>query len=236
MGNRRMFSANEIQSDNFLELSFPAQVLYFQLAVSADDEGFLSRIKGIERLSGTTDGELKELVESGFVIRFDSGVCVIANWYANNLIRKDRFHETTFVTEKRALITNDNSWYTIRQPVGNQTPTSGVLNEPNEPNELKELNESKESKELNSTEPNPLTAVKSNTSKNESPDIPEETIRSVLTRNKNDVNNFVIELINSGLKPSSETMNLIHKVSGELKSEFKAKNVINLDKVIGKSD
>lgn len=233
MGNRRMFSANEIQSDNFLELSFPAQVLYFQLAVSADDEGFLSRVKGIERLSGTSDNELRELVESGFVIQFDSGVCVIANWYANNLIRKDRFHETTFVTEKRALIANDNSWYTIRQPTGNQMTTSGVLNEPKEP---KEPNEPKESNELNSTEPNPLTAVKSNTSKNESPDIPEETIRSVLTRNKNDVNNFVIELINSGLKPSSETMNLIHKVSGELKSEFKAKNVINLDKVIGKSD
>lgn len=40
MAEKRMFSKQVLWSDKFIDLPSPAQVLYFQLSMYADDEGF----------------------------------------------------------------------------------------------------------------------------------------------------------------------------------------------------
>ena len=90
MANRRMFSKTVIDSDLFLDLPLSSQSLYFHLAMRADDEGFLNNAKNIRKMLGASEDDLKLLIAKGFLIWFDSGVCVIRHWDVHNYIRGDR--------------------------------------------------------------------------------------------------------------------------------------------------
>ena len=45
MAERRMFTAKIVESDDFTEMPFSAQCLYFHLNMNADDDGFLNNAK-----------------------------------------------------------------------------------------------------------------------------------------------------------------------------------------------
>ena len=49
MASKRMFSLAVIDTDDFLDLPVSAQCLYFHLGMHGDDDGFVSRPKGIAR-------------------------------------------------------------------------------------------------------------------------------------------------------------------------------------------
>ena len=49
MAERRMFAKTIIDSDAFLEMPATAQMLYFHLAMRADDDGFINNPKRIMR-------------------------------------------------------------------------------------------------------------------------------------------------------------------------------------------
>ena len=53
MAERRMFAKTIIDSDAFLEMPATSQLLYFHLAMRADDDGFINRPKTIMRICGT---------------------------------------------------------------------------------------------------------------------------------------------------------------------------------------
>ena len=111
MSNRRMFSSEIVSSDNFLDMGQGAQVLYFHLAMRADDDGFVSP-KSVMRMIGIADDELKVLLAKRFILPFESGVVVIKHWLIHNLIRADLYKETQYKKEKSTLGLNDNGAYT----------------------------------------------------------------------------------------------------------------------------
>lgn len=125
MALKRMFSREITDSDAFLDLSLPAQCLYFHACLAADDEGFISAGKRIARAIGATEKELDELVQHGFLILFPSGVYVAAHFWVSNNLRSDRFHETVYQAERKLLERNENNVYQLRQPMVNQLETNG---------------------------------------------------------------------------------------------------------------
>ena len=96
MAEKRMFSSNVIDSDVFLDMSPTARLLYYDMGMRADDDGFIDSPKKIMRIIGASDSDLKELIDNGFILRFDSGVIVIRHWYVNNRVRRDTYHETIY--------------------------------------------------------------------------------------------------------------------------------------------
>lgn len=90
MAEKRMFSKQVLWSDKFIDLPSPAQVLYFQLSMYADDEGFVNCAGYVRRLTGCSEGDIEALCKNGFIIPFESGVYAIAHWKINNHIRSDR--------------------------------------------------------------------------------------------------------------------------------------------------
>ena len=112
MANRRMFSMTIIDTDAFLEMPDSSQVLYFHLAMRADDDGFISNPKRISRMIGASDDDLKLLVTKEFLIPFESGVCVIRHWRLHNYIRKDRYTPTFHKFEKSLIGLTENNSYT----------------------------------------------------------------------------------------------------------------------------
>lgn len=123
MAQRRMFSPDIVDSDAFLDMPVSSQVLYFHLAMRADDDGFISPRK-VMRLINVGDDDLKVLLTKRFLLPFESGVVVIKHWLIHNLIRKDRYKETRYTEEKKLLKIKENGAYTevlrLGQPNGNQ--------------------------------------------------------------------------------------------------------------------
>lgn len=126
MAERRMFAKKIIDSDAFLDMPLSAQALYFHLSMRADDDGFVSNPKKIQRMIGASDDDCKILLLKRYILTFESGIIVIKHWHINNNIRKDRYTETTYIEEMRTLAFDDKGAYVEKmlcQPSDNQTVT-----------------------------------------------------------------------------------------------------------------
>ena len=108
-----MFAKTIIDSDAFLEMPTTSQLLYFHLAMRADDDGFVNKPKSLMRMVGCKDDDLKLLFVKKFLIPFESGVVVIKHWKIHNYIRKDTYTETKYKEEKATLELDENSAYRL---------------------------------------------------------------------------------------------------------------------------
>lgn len=108
-----MVSLEVIDTDAFLDMPSTSQLLYFHLNARADDDGFVSSPKKIQRTLGCSDDDMKLLVAKKFIIPFQDGVCVIKHWRVNNFIRKDIYKETQYLNLKKTLFIRPNGAYTL---------------------------------------------------------------------------------------------------------------------------
>lgn len=113
VAKRRMFSNDIIDTDRFLEMPSSTQLLYFHLAMRADDDGFINNPMRIMRMTGLNEDDLKLLIVKEFVIPFESGVCVIKHWRVHNYIQKDRYNKTFYQEEFLKLQLGENNVYTL---------------------------------------------------------------------------------------------------------------------------
>jgi len=115
-----MFAKSIIDTDAFLSMPLSTQALYFHLCMRADDDGFVSNPRKIQRMISCTDDDLKLLVAKRYILVFDSGVIVIKHWKLHNYIRKDTYRETLYSEEKTQLFEKPDGVYTdhpIEQPL-----------------------------------------------------------------------------------------------------------------------
>ncbi len=120
MAVRRMIHKDVICSDAFIDLSFEAQALFFQLQIEADEFGFVSAPKKVMRTIGAGVDALNEIIDSGFAYRFDSGVIVLRHWNVANSRKNDRTHTTAFQNELHMLKQDDNNVYWLLESNGIQ--------------------------------------------------------------------------------------------------------------------
>ena len=91
MAQRRMFSRRIVESGAFLRMPALARLLYYDLGMAADDDGFVEAFP-VLRLSGATEDDLRALEAKGFIrVLNEDLLCWIAHWSENNRIRKDRY-------------------------------------------------------------------------------------------------------------------------------------------------
>jgi hypothetical protein len=109
MANRRMFSKDITNSDEFLDMPLSSQSLYFHLGMNADDDGFVCP-RSIIRLIQAKDDDLKILAAKGFIIHFKTSVIVITHWKTNNEIKKDRYRPTVYQEHLEILGLNNGKY------------------------------------------------------------------------------------------------------------------------------
>lgn len=112
MAQRRMFSIQIVDTDAFMDMPLSAQALYFHLGMRADDDGFVSNARRIQRLIGAADDDLRILAMKRFILTFDSGIVVIKHWRILNTIRGDRYKPTLYQDEKATLFLKPDGAYT----------------------------------------------------------------------------------------------------------------------------
>lgn len=137
MAERRMLTRKITENDAFTSLPPTTQLLYFHMCMAADDDGFCDTIRQAMFNAHAAVNDLEMLVNKRFIIPFENGVIVIKHWRMHNAIRKDRYHETAYVEQKKQLLLKDNNAYTENQrkevvttkwqPNGNQMATEDRL-------------------------------------------------------------------------------------------------------------
>ena len=120
MAERRMFAKTIIDSDAFLEMPISARLLYYDLSMRADDDGFNNSPIKVMRSIGATRDDLNILIARKFIIPFDNGVVVIKHWRIHNYIRKDTYNETPYKEQKAMLEFDENNAY--RKIDGDEMP------------------------------------------------------------------------------------------------------------------
>ena len=121
MAERRMFAKSVIDSDLFLDMPPTTQMLYFHLAMRADDDGFINNPRRIQRMIGASDDDMRILIAKQFILTFENGVIVIRHWKLHNYIRKDMYHPTEYQAERKMLsLKNNKSPYELNADAGSQ--------------------------------------------------------------------------------------------------------------------
>lgn len=108
MADKRMFSKDVMRCDDFLDLSFSAQTLYMHMCLEADDDGFLNNIRSTMRITGTSQEDFQELIDSKFILQMGKNLIAISHWRIHNTIRKDRYKPTSYQSEFKKLKMIDN--------------------------------------------------------------------------------------------------------------------------------
>lgn len=113
MAQRRMLSKEITESDAFLDMPLSAQALYLHLCMAADDDGFISSPKSVQRMTGASAEDMEMLLNKKFILAFDKSVVVIKHWLIHNYIPKDRYKETNYKEEKAMLKLDENKAYSL---------------------------------------------------------------------------------------------------------------------------
>jgi hypothetical protein len=113
MAERRMFAKTIIDSDAFLEMPISARLLYYDLAMRSDDDGFNNSPRKVMRTIGATNDDMNILIARKFILPFENGVVVIKHWRIHNYIRKDTYKETTYKEQKALLEFDENNAYRL---------------------------------------------------------------------------------------------------------------------------
>ena len=113
MAQKRMFSLSVVDTDSFLEMPLSSRLLYYELGMRADDDGFVANWKKILAFTGLKEDDLKVLVAKKYIIPFDTGVIVIRHWRMNNYLQNDRTKPTIYQNELKKLDVDSNNVYTM---------------------------------------------------------------------------------------------------------------------------
>lgn len=130
MAERRMFAKTIIDSDAFIDMPVTARLLYYDLAMRADDDGFVNSPKKIMRMIGASQDDLSILIGKKFILPFDNGIVVIKHWRIHNYIRKDTYNMTPYIEQLEQLELDENNAYKMKAVDGSSTGRGRVVDVP----------------------------------------------------------------------------------------------------------
>lgn len=108
MAQRRMFSKSVVYSSKFLRLPDTCRLLYYDLGMNADDDGYCEWYPVLQ-MTGAKEQDLQILHSGGFIFIFDKDILIVIDWKENNYIRSDRYQQSKYLNKYEDM---------VRLPVG----------------------------------------------------------------------------------------------------------------------
>lgn len=129
MANRRMFANSIINSARFLQMPATTRLLYYDLGMKADDDGFVESFS-VLRMTNASEDDLRLLHQKGYIFIVNDELLVyICDWLVNNQIRKDRYSESIYKSLIPDILKTISECKPNATQIGNQsapkTETSG---------------------------------------------------------------------------------------------------------------
>ena len=129
MAKKRMFSADIVRSDMFLDLPPTSQLLYFHFGMIADDDGIVASVRRELNYLGFGSTDDLKLLSDKKLIDFtsDGKIVFIIDWTANNTLRKERYSESIHKSAKKEMFEKGYKFrYTNGLSFGAPDVTQGV--------------------------------------------------------------------------------------------------------------
>ena len=147
MANRRMIAKDVVTSGEFIEMSLPAQAMYFQLNLQADDDGFVDCLM-VKRMLGLNDDVLDELTDAGFLTKIPDvkkkNLYHIRHWRKHNSIDKSKYGKSDYYSILRDLYPDyDDYQGALPKWEREKKPTVGNKKFPESSQEVPDLGEQK---------------------------------------------------------------------------------------------
>ena len=128
MATKRMFSLKIVDTDAFVEMPNEAQLLYFRLCLSADDDGFVSNPRRVMRSYGIADDNMKILIAKKFILllkRDETAILLVKHWRMHNTIQKDRYTPSPYHDLLRYIYLDENNAYSLNNGEGKRPALIG---------------------------------------------------------------------------------------------------------------
>lgn len=129
LAKKRMFSADIVRSDMFLDLPPTSQLLYFHFGMIADDDGIVASVRRELNYLGFGSTDDLKLLSDKKMIDFtsDGKIVFIIDWTANNTLRKERYSESIHKSAKKEMFEKGYKFrYTTGLSFGAPDVTQGV--------------------------------------------------------------------------------------------------------------
>ena len=129
LAKKRMFSADIVRSDMFLDLPPTSQLLYFHFGMIADDDGIVASVRRELNYLGFGSTDDLKLLSDKKLIDFtsDGKIVFIIDWTANNTLRKERYSESIHKSAKKEMFEKGYKFrYTNGLSFGAPDVTQGV--------------------------------------------------------------------------------------------------------------
>ena len=84
--SKTIINSKVVDTDAFLEMPSTSRLLYYDLLLRSDNDGFITPLKVI-RLTGASQDDLKILVAKGFAYAWDDGVIVLLHYREHNHVK-----------------------------------------------------------------------------------------------------------------------------------------------------
>ena len=118
MANRRMFSKSIVQSSRFLRMPATSRLLYYDLGMAADDDGYCEWYPVLQ-MTAAKEQDMEVLQANKMIVVYDTEVLMIKDWKENNQIRLDRYQASKFLGKYSTEPLD------LGLPSGNQMATKG---------------------------------------------------------------------------------------------------------------
>ena len=129
LAKKRMFSADIVRSDMFLDLPPTSQLLYFHFGMIADDDGIVASVRRELNYLGFGSTDDLKLLSDKKLIDFtsDGKIVFIIDWTVNNTLRKERYSESIHKSAKKEMFEKGYKFrYTTGLSFGAPDVTQGV--------------------------------------------------------------------------------------------------------------
>lgn len=129
LAKKRMFSADIVRSDMFLDLPPTSQLLYFHFGMIADDDGIVASVRRELNYLGFGSTDDLKLLSDKKMIDFtsDGKIVFIVDWTVNNTLRKERYSESIHKSAKKEMFEKGYKFrYTTGLSFGAPDVTQGV--------------------------------------------------------------------------------------------------------------
>lgn len=129
LAKKRMFSADIVRSDMFLDLPPTSQLLYFHFGMIADDDGIVASVRRELNYLGFGSTDDLKLLSDKKLIDFtsDGKIVFIIDWTVNNTLRKERYSESIHKSAKKEMFEKGYKFrYTNGLSFGAPDVTQGV--------------------------------------------------------------------------------------------------------------
>lgn len=100
--SRSLVNTDIVDTDMFLDMPSTARLLYYDLLIRADNDGFITPQRVI-RMTGASQDDLKIIIAKKFAYMWDDGVVILLHYREHNHVRDDRYKPSEYYPRIKQL-------------------------------------------------------------------------------------------------------------------------------------